>query len=399
MIAVKIREVLREEFHRLIQGKYPVLLIIFILPLMFTVLFGMVYHENVVKNIPLVIYDQDQSNLSRSLIQTYTDSERFRVTAYVNTQEELDSQLAKGEALVGLGIPRDFSKDVKRGNTANILLIVDSANNMFGNAALSAAQEINRTFSVAVGQKLIEGIGVLPDASMAMVYPVRFGIRILYNPTNGYTPFMLSGLMLNGLQIGLMLVLGPLITEEFKRKRYGRSYASWVIIFGKVFPCWLASLVAYALSLVLMVLVFDVPCQGSVADMFIIGGAFSFSVLGALSMLAVFSPNVVMSLQVPLVYIMPGLLFSGLSWPSFAMNDTAWILSHILPMTYGADALRDILLAGHAPTLWQDAGGMFVLGSVFYVIAVLVMHIRRTYDLKVMLIGWLNSHRKKKGVC
>ena len=101
----------------------------------------------------------------------------------------------------------------------------------------------------------------------------------------------------------------------------------------------------------------------------------------------------------PIIYIMPGLLFSGLSWPSFAMNDTAWVLSHILPMTYGADALRDILLAGHAPTLWVDTGGMFVLGAVFYAIAVLVMHIRRTYDLKVMLIGWLNSHRKKKGVC
>ena len=206
---MKFLQVMRDEGKYLLSGRVPLLLIIFFLPLFFTVLFGVIYQQNVVKHIPTIIYDQDQSSLSRTLVQMYADSERYDIQGYVDTQEEMEQAIADSRAMAAVAIPRDFSKRVKTGAGAEVGLIVNSTNNMFGNAALSSAQEIQRSFSVAVAQKQMEGLGKLPKDAMNMAYPVHLGVRILNNPATGYAPFMLAGLMLNGFQIGLMLVAAP----------------------------------------------------------------------------------------------------------------------------------------------------------------------------------------------
>ncbi len=84
--------------------------IIFLTPLLFCIFFGMIYKENTVRHIPMVIYDQDQSNLSRSLIKVYHDSERFDIKYYADTQEEMSKLLSDDKAQVGLGIPVNFSE-------------------------------------------------------------------------------------------------------------------------------------------------------------------------------------------------------------------------------------------------------------------------------------------------
>ena len=146
-----IYEVAADEFWYLVKGRPPVALVPFIVPLGFAVLFGFVYQQNVVNHIPMVVWDEDQSATSRSLIQAYTDADRFDFVAQVDTEEEMIDALHAGEARVALAIPRDFDKELKSGQGTDFLLMVDSSNNMFGNAAISASQEVSRSFSVAAG--------------------------------------------------------------------------------------------------------------------------------------------------------------------------------------------------------------------------------------------------------
>ena len=190
-----IYEVAADEFWYLVKGRPPVALVPFIVPLGFAVLFGFVYQENVVNHIPMVVWDEDQSATSRSLIQAYTDADRFDFVAQVDTEEEMLDAIHAGEARVALSIPKDFDKELKSGQGTDFMLMVDSSNNMFGNAAISASQEVSRSFSVAAGQQLLESQGLLPDDAIVAAYPVRMGVRILGNPANGYASFMLSGLM------------------------------------------------------------------------------------------------------------------------------------------------------------------------------------------------------------
>ncbi|MGM9539760.1 ABC transporter permease [Anaerovibrio sp.] len=369
------RIILRET-RLLLRGRISRAMILAGLPLLFTLLFGLVYDENVVNNIDTVVYDQSQSSLSRTLIQMYDDSERFHLVSYVDSEEKLREEIYTGRARVALMIPESFSGDIKSGQGSKILLTVNSANNMFANGAMSSAQEINRSFSVAVGQKMLEAAGLLPGAAMAAVYPLRLGVRILGNPVNGYSQFMLTGLMLNGLQIGIMITLGTYLYDELARGRR-RSARGLLLTLGRAVPYGCFAMLGYLLSLLLAVYGFAIPMAGNVADACLLGGAYIFFVMGAISIFSACAPNRPMALQSPMLYIMPGLLYSGLSWPSFEMEGAVGIFSLLLPISYAGDCLRDIMLMGYAPELWDNVLRMLLFGSGCFAIAVLVMALRQ----------------------
>ena len=215
---MKWRDIIRFQWHALWNGRFPPALIILFLPLLYAFLFGTIYSHNVVNDVPVLILDEDQSKASRTLIQMYDDSEKLRIVGYASSKEELEAAMYDGQALAAIAIPRDFSKDMKTGAGTDVAYIVNSANNMNGNAVIGAIREINQSYSTAVAASTLEGAGVLPAWAMNLAYPIRMGLRILNNPTNGYTSFMLSALTINGLQISIMLAFTPGIVV-FIRKR------------------------------------------------------------------------------------------------------------------------------------------------------------------------------------
>lgn len=379
-IFASLYAIAKEEFLYLVKGRPPIALVPFIVPLGFAVLFGLIYEQNIVNNIPLVVWDEDQSATSRELIEAYTDADRFTLVAQVADEESMRAAIHSGEARAALAIPKNFDKDLKSGQGADFMLMVDSSNNMFGNAAISASQEISRSFSVAAGQKLLESQGLLPDDAMNSVYPVHMGVRILGNPANGYSSFMLSGLMMNGLQIGVMLSLAPALVTELLQPRWRRKNP-FLILVGKSIPYWLFSFMAYLLSLYLIVHVFAVPMRGSWGEAMLLGASFIFFVSSVLHIFSSCCPSRVLSLQAPMVYIMPGLLYSGLSWPNFDMSSIASVLGMLMPMTYGGDTLRDILLNGTAPTLYANCRIMILGGIGCQLVAAGIFYLRRRFHI------------------
>lgn len=171
---------------------------------------------------------------------------------------------------------------------------------------------------------------------------------------------MLSGLMMNGLQIGIMLTIAPAMVTEFFRRRW-RGTNPLLISLGKTLPYWCLGLVSFIISLNVVVYGFAVPMRGSWGDAIPWPGPSCF--LSAVSCTS-FRSSVrrACSLQAPMVYIMPGLLYSGLSWPAFDMSDVASAIGMLMPMTYAGDTLRDILLSGSSPDLWRNVRIMFFGG-------------------------------------
>ena len=101
---------LRAEGKELFRLTSPALWILLGLPVLYSLLFGCAYSSNILKNVPTVIYDQDQTFASRSVTQAYLDSERYQVVAQVTTQEDLERLLQDNTALVAVSIPPKFAK-------------------------------------------------------------------------------------------------------------------------------------------------------------------------------------------------------------------------------------------------------------------------------------------------
>ncbi|MGL5270940.1 MAG: ABC transporter permease [Selenomonadaceae bacterium] len=353
---MKLREMALFEAGQLFGGLWRSGWLLFLLPLLYLLFFGNAYSSNIVKDVPLLIYDQDQTAVSRSLVQAFADSERCRIVAQVVTQADMDQAMAENKALLALAIPPQFEQSIKQGRGATVLLQANSANNMFANAGIGAATEIVQTFSAGTAKKLWLGKNQVPAAALTMAAPVKLGIRVLNNPTTSYTNFMLLGLVLNGLQIAILLTAGPLLVREYAKpgKRENENTSASELVLRKMLVCWPAAVLSFFLCLGAGIVFFDMTFSGALWPLLLLVGAFSFLLLAISFFFSAIVRDEVAALQVPLLYIMPGLLFSGLSWPSFAMDSVAKTIAAFMPLTYTADAVRDLVLTGYSPQLPEN---------------------------------------------
>lgn len=366
-----------EEFRRIFRRDSKIALVLFGIPIIYSILFGCVYSSAVVKNIPTLVYDQDQTSASRSLIQAYADSERYAIVAQVQSAEEMEQYLKENKALVAVNIPPDFSRKIKLGLASEVLIETNATNLLFANTVISTSQEIVQTFTVGAGQKIVEALNQMPAEALRSVAPIRIAVRVINNPTLSYSNFVLPGMIANGIQLALMMVMCSVFIGLYPSLASWRGVSSARIVVGKIIPYWLCGILAYSLSIAAIVLFFHVPLKGSIISLLMIGAAFCLAVVSVGGFVSAIAPNEVMSIQLPMLYIMPAFLFSGYSWPHLAMNSFSRAYSAILPLTYAADTMRDIMLAGSAPQLWRDTAVLAAFGAVMIAGTIMVFHLRR----------------------
>ncbi|MPM91612.1 putative multidrug ABC transporter permease YbhS [bioreactor metagenome] len=298
--------------------------------------------------------------------------------AYVQSQEELEKYLREGLAEAAIVIPTNFTRDIKRGLGSEVLVAVDGSNLLFANSVISSAQEIVQTFSAGVGLNLIEAIGQMPDEALNKAAPIQFGVRILNNPTFAYSHFILAGLGANGLQLGIMLAICTALNREYKRLDEWSGVSSTRLVLGKLIPYWAVGVAAFVMYMLVIVNIFNLPFKGSVISLMVSGAAFVLAVVAVGSLFSAAAPNEVYAVQLPMVYIMPALLFSGYVWPHLAMNEVSLAFSKILPLTYMADDVRDLMLSGYAPFLFRNISILMIFSVVLLVVSILIFAKRRS---------------------
>ncbi|MBP1765116.1 MAG: hypothetical protein H6Q65_2174 [Firmicutes bacterium] len=346
--------------------------------LFYVILFGLLYNPNLVNAIPTVVYDQDQTVLSRALVQGFDDSERYRIVEYVTSEEEMNMAIQNKTAHAAISIPPNFARDIKKGVSSQVLVSANGSNIAVGNAIISSAQEIIATFSARVSQELAEkSAGLLPASAAHYSAPVTFQLRVLNNPNLGYLNFFVLGVVMAALQEGILLALGSsLLNDKHDADRFGE--AKPILLFaGKLFPYWLGGIIAFACSLLLSVLLFAIPCRGNLLLLLVLGAAFTFAVtaLGGLAALA-FKDEVDFN-RLLLIYAVPAFLYSGYTWPQQSMDQFSFWLSFTFPMTYVTSNLRSLMVSGYAPNLANGIGMLCLMGGVAFCLAGMVYQRQR----------------------
>lgn len=360
-------ELIKREFQTFIFRQPKVLLFLFGAPLAYMLIFGFLYLEDVVKYVPTVIYDQDQTPLSRALIEAFADSERFKIVGQVTSQEEMETMLRAKEARTAVTIPPHFAQDVKRGLSTQVLVTADNTNMILGNTVMMAAQEITQDFSSRMGTKLLEEFDQLPWQAEHKVAPLELKLYVWNNPTLSYLNFFLAGLVLTALQAGILLSMGYSLTNEFDpgHSQAVKEFSTGRLLLGKCMVYFLMALISYSLAITATIFLFGIPFKGTVADLAMVGIAFVFAVTAMGTILGAFCKDETSYTQATLGIAMPAFIFSGYTWPLHAMNGFGLMLSYIFPVTYTIDVVRDILLAGYSPLVYRSFLNLLLCGLLF----------------------------------
>lgn len=346
--------------------------ILFAASIAYLVIFSLLYGTHIVKNVPLVIYDEDQTKLSRALVQSFADSERFQIVAQPASEDEMNQLLRDHTTYAAVHIQPGFAKSAAAGHTSPVLFAASGTNLVITNIATTAAQEIIATFSQGLSTRLAEASGVPPALAASKTAPVNISLRVLNNPTLSYLNFFVIGLAMAAFQQGIFLPVGASMISEYQKPEELAALPPLKVMTGKLLPYLFCDTLSFFLTLLISIKVFAIPCKSDLGSLFILATAFTITAIGLSSLLASLCGNEITFTKLCLIYAVPAFTLSGYIWPLLSMDPFSHMLAYTFPLFYFADALRDLMLSGYSPLLLRNILVLFLLGLTLIGLSTLV---------------------------
>ncbi|QCX33258.1 ABC transporter permease [Caloramator sp. E03] len=368
--------VTKKEFIHIKRDKAS-LAIAIIMPVMMLILFGFAVTSDV-KNVKLVIYDGDKTVESRNLITKYANSNYFKIYKMVEPYNEVEKIIGAGEAKVGLVIPDNFARDIRRGGTSQIQILVDGSDPSVARTAAAYSVMIANDYSVKVNEVGLNRMGKEFAASAVDARP-----RVLYNPMLKSALFNVPGI------IGLILQNITVILTAFSMVRERERgtieqlimtpVTSIELIVGKLIPYIIIGFIDFLLVVLLGYLIFSVAVKGSILLLIFFGIVFLTSALAMGMLVSTFAKTQLQAMQAAFAILLPSILLSGFIFPRESMPKIIYYIGNVFPITYFLEILRGIIVKGIGiDLLYKNMISLFVLTVL--IVLITIKKFKKTID-------------------
>jgi ABC-2 type transport system permease protein len=362
---MRLVHIIRKEFLELRQD--PRLFgIVIIAPIIQLTMLGYAATTDV-RNVPLVVVDQDRSRESRELVSRFDASPSFEVIDGLSSTDEVDEYLDTGRAWMALDIPRGYGERIRAGRPTTVQVVADGTDANSTNVALGYAG----TLISAYARELASPSGQ-PSAPL-----VSADVRVWFNPQLESKDFMIPGI----LALLLLVVTTNLSSMSIVReKELGTleqlnvtPIARWELIVGKMVPYALIGMVDVLLVVLVALLWFEVPFRGSFLLLFAMSLIYLMTTLG----LGLFVSTISATQQQAMMtasffFLIPMVFLSGFVFPIENMPDVVQPVTYLVPLRYFLIILRGIFLKGVGlETLWPQALALLAWGCGILVLATL----------------------------
>ena len=342
--------VMRREAARLArQPMYLVLMVI--LPVVSFAFFALLFGQGAIRNIPIAMLDQDNTALSRKVVQMIDETPTALVAYGIQDMAEGERLMREGKVMAIVLVPPFFEKSILS-NTQTHLENYVSGTNITVNGLLSKdIQTAVTTFSAGIQLQLLMKQGLTETQAMAQLMPVRFDKHVLFNPHINYGYYLAPSFMPMMLMIFVVMTTIFAIGTELKNAT-ARDWLQtggdsiWAALIGKVLPI---TAVMFLISLVMLVINFKVvgtPLNGSLAVILVGTLLFILSYQSISVLIVSLLANLRLSLSIGGGYSVLAFTFSGLTFPIMAMWEPMQWVSCIFPFTFYTDLFVDQMLRG-----------------------------------------------------
>jgi ABC-2 type transport system permease protein len=333
------------------------------LPAIQLVLFGYAIQTDV-RKLPTVVVDESRTSESRALVQVLQNTDNFKVVAAVPSRDAAKRWIERGAARVALVIPPEYQRNIRGGHTGVAQLLIDAADPQSSGAAIAGAQLAAQARGA---QLLAQRFQLRP--------PVEIRVRPWYNPAQKSATFIVPGIVGILLTITMTLITSTAIVRERERGTLEQLIVTPIgkssLMLGKLIPFVLVGYVQMSVVLLLGVVFFGVPVQGSLLLLYALALVFIVASLGVGLLISTVARSQAQAMQLSFFFMLPNILLSGYIFPRAAMPEPAQWIGLLLPLTFFLDILRGVLLKGiGVRDLLVQLGALTVLASVLFTVSV-----------------------------
>ncbi|MGA2141892.1 MAG: ABC transporter permease [Brevinematales bacterium] len=365
-----LRPFLIKEFKQMFRDP-RMRLVIFAAPIMSLLILGYAVNTDV-KNVRVVVFDEDRTSMSRELIEKFTGSGYFEVYRDLDSSSELDGILDKGDSEVYIHIEKDFSKKIRGGKITKVQIIVDGTDSSRAAVIVSYVNQITAGYSFDYFNKRIK-LFILNKGIRGVKFRQNIVMkqRVLFNPDLSSRNFFLPVVL--GLVVSLITIVltAMSIVKERETGTIDQLIVSpihpYELIAGKTIPFILVSFLDVIIVTTITIFWFGVPFNGNIFFLLFACLLFIISTVSIGLYISTISKSQQEALLSTFLYFIPSMLLSGFIFPVYSMPAPVRPVTLINPMLYFVNIIRGVFLRGTSlPELWKDLLALFLIGSILF---------------------------------
>ena len=364
----RLRAVFIKELHHITRDARSLAMALAV-PVMMLLLYGYALSLDV-DRVPTLVYDQDGTAASRDLLHQFQASRFFDVRGVVNGYPAIESGIDRNQILMGVVIPRDYSRNVAEGREAPVQIVLDGSDSNTASIVLGYAETVVRNYSLRLRQDMQNRRGGERGGA-----PVDARLRVWYNSSLESKNYVVPGLIAVILQIIAALLTSLTIAREWEMGTMEQLLSTPLrpaeMVLGKMAAYFVVGVADALMAVLVGVFIFTVPLRGSLLFMalsicvFLVGVLFwgIFVSAVARTQLAAYQMGLLSS-------FLPAFLMSGFVYSIENMPTVIQVISYVVPSRYVVTILKGIFLKGVGlRVLWGELGFLALYAAIIFVLA------------------------------
>lgn len=371
----RISAIARKEFIHLARD-WRLILAVLIMPMFQLLLFAYAVGFDV-RNVPTVVYDQDNSAMSRQFIDAATNSGFFTFAGRASSFGDVDHAFDRGQARVAIVVAPDFGSRIAGNRKGPVTVLVD------GSEPNSAA--LGRTYATALAATFNASIlkGWAADRGMTMsVGTLEPRTRAWYNPERSSADFLVPGLMVVIIMIVTVQQTAVTLVKERDQGTLEQLIVSPLgrgeLILGKVAPWAILGFIDMIAITAVSLIIFKVPLRGDVLVLTVSVFLFILCSLSIGLVISAIAPTTESAnLIALLVSFLPGFMLSGMAFPLDSVPQFLQVVSFLFPGRYMVEISRGVFLRGAGWTVLAPQVMALVVYAILGLTAASALNQRR----------------------
>ena len=327
-----LKYLIQKEFTQIRRNAFlPRLIIVF--PIMVMCVLPWVMNMEV-KNVVVDVVDLDHSTLSQRLTHDIEHNNYFVFHGQKASYAEALNDIEHTKADVAVVIPKDYSKDLARGQQPQVLIAANAVNGTKG----------------SMGAAYLSQVVTANANPSALAIQGKVSTLFLYNKHMDFKLFMIPALF----AIVMMLMTGFLPALNIVGEKEAGTIeqinvtpvSKWSFILAKLIPYWMIALFIVTVCLLLAWLIYGITSAGSLGLIYLLAMllALFFSSFGLV--VSNYSDTMQQAIFVMWFFVVILLLLSGLFTPTRSMPSWAYLTTYVNPMHYFVEAVRTVFIRG-----------------------------------------------------
>jgi ABC-2 type transport system permease protein len=300
-----------------------------------------------VRRVPICVLDQDNSQMSRMLVQRFVASDWFMTVRTLGNERDIRTAMDHGQCIGAVTIPRDFTRVLDTTGHASVQSVFDATDVNTTNIAIGYAQGVIAlaTADLATNWAMAHG------ARQQTVGSVDLEPRVLFNEALDSRNFIIPGVVAVILGLVGAQLTSLTVSREWERGTMEQLISTPIsaleLMLGKLVPYFLVGLFDATFCLLAAAFWFHVPFRGSIGTLALTTALFTVVVLGIGYLVSVHIRSQLGASQVALLLtMMPTTLLSGYTFPIDQMPAAIRAITLLVYPRYFITILRGVFLKG-----------------------------------------------------